>query len=213
MSTDFSDLNYYFTTLYADAYPQPIDTGHLTATEDLLAKWLPMIRIDGEKTVLDVGCGQGLAKEFFEQLDFKWKGCTLGQEDYDTCKALGYDIDQCDAQFLPYTNGQFKLIYARHVLEHVISPITVLMELHRVCVDGGLLIAVMPKPRLTKDGPGEILGGRQHYWLLLPEQWRPILARAGWDEIWFTETDNEMRWLCGKIRRPRPEEITSEAKS
>lgn len=183
MSEDFSDLARYLQELRGDPYPQPPDSGHEQHTLDILDKWIPRIKLTPPLSVLDVGCGQGIAHDYFESAGYRWKGVTVG-EDYKVCKQLGYDVDNLDFHFLPYPDNTFSIIYARHSLEHAVSPLTLLFELHRVCQTGGLLLAVLPRPRLQLDDPGEVLGGRNHYFVLLQQQWEVLFNRAGFRTIW-----------------------------
>jgi SAM-dependent methyltransferase len=45
---------------------------------------------------------------------------------------------------LPFTDGEFDLVYASHVLEHVHNYIPLILEIHRVLRPGGTFIAYVP---------------------------------------------------------------------
>jgi SAM-dependent methyltransferase len=94
---------------------------------------------------------------------------------------------------LPFDTGQFDLVFARHVLEHSPMPLLTLMEWHRVAKQW--LCVIVPDPRAFAPG------GRNHYYVLSKELWRPIIARAGWAVIWEEDTREpfEHRFMCEKV--------------
>ena len=58
----------------------------------------------------------------------------------------GVDL-QADLCALPFADGQFNVVYASHVLEHIKNDAQAIMEVKRVLSDGGL--AVLPVPVVT----------------------------------------------------------------
>jgi len=52
----------------------------------------------------------------------------------------------CDAQYLPFRNEMFEIVYASHVMEHVFNPIQFLNELKRVSKRK----VIIKVPRLTR---------------------------------------------------------------
>jgi SAM-dependent methyltransferase len=80
-------------------------------------------------SILDVACGPGVE---FTRWGDRWTGC-------DTCKALidhaaknGITVEYGDAEDLPYEDGSYEVVYARHVWEHLPTFKKALAEAMRV---------------------------------------------------------------------------------
>lgn len=188
---DYRHVERYLNELAGDVYGQPPDEGHQEALEEIAGKWLS--HLHGLQTILDVGCGQGQAFEVLGRYAQRVVGVTLGG-DAEVCREKGLDVHRADLAFLPFEDEVFDLVWARHIAEHAPAPLLALMEWHRVARQWLLLVT----PSLDHYGPG----GRNHYYVLLPEQWRALLERAGWHIIWTDESHaTEHRWLCEKVER------------
>jgi len=117
---------------------QPIDENHKRLSRDVIAEFEPMI--DG-KTVLDIGCGQGVAKVLWESLGYEWAGVTMSKEDCRVLSANGwryYKADMHDVRLCSYD-----ILYARHVLEHSPYPVIALKAWMQVAP---VMIVVVPAP-------------------------------------------------------------------
>ena len=171
---DYKRFDRHINSLIPDIYEQPPDEGHLEWAISAVDKLATIPQ--NLQTVLDVGCGQGFMKEYFEEiLEMEWSGITIG-EDYAIAKKAGIkQIYNIDMTFLPYIGPTFDLIFARHVLEHSPFPLITLMEWRRVCK--GYLLLVVPAP----DYWGYC--GRNHYHVMEKLQIKCLLNRAGWDII------------------------------
>jgi len=58
----------------------------------------------------------------------------------------------CDAHRLPFADGCFDGVVVQAVLEHVLSPATVVAEIHRVLRDGGIVYAETPFMQAVHEG-------------------------------------------------------------
>lgn len=98
-------------------------------------------------TILDVGCGSGIALEILKKTGFT--------------NAIGIDlVDKADATVLvrkadmhsiPYGDGSFDVIYSSHSLEHAYDPIKALSEFKRVLKPDGQLFLILPYPDVLYD--------------------------------------------------------------
>jgi SAM-dependent methyltransferase len=159
--------------------------------ENICKKWLPALA--NLKSILDVGCGQGQAFPILRQYAKRVEGVTLGT-DVDICLDKGLDVKLADMSFLPYPEGDFDLIFARHVLEHSPAPLLSLMEWRRVSRQW--LMLIMPDPVHY----GYV--GKNHYYVLAREQMDNLLGQAGWQAIWQDEgEETELRVFCEKVKR------------
>lgn len=94
---------------------------------DVLAQW--MARLAGQR-VLDIGCGRN-----------KTPGA-LGMDANPHADAdLVHNLD--DVPY-PFPAHAFDAVIGRHVIEHVQSPLAVIIELHRIVRPGGWVLLVAP---------------------------------------------------------------------
>ena len=199
---DWTRMDSYYTALCQDVYAQPPDDGHVAFAADAVSKVVRIVQ--GAKNVLDVGCGQGQCKPFLEALGLEWTGVVIG-EDYEVCRDNNLNVYDADMSFLPFDDGSFDLIFARHVLEHSPFPIMTLMEWRRVC--RGWLVVIAPAVENWD------VRGKNHYSMADHKMLDWYLNRAGWKAIHdrpFVSTDPLFieHWLraFAKANTPAPEE-------
>lgn len=88
--------------------------------------------------LLDLGCGKGYCMETFSKFGFDVRGCDI--------RPVNKKIDKVDLEKekLPYPDGCFDYVYAKHVIEHLQSPDNLLSEVWRVLKPGGRLLLFTP---------------------------------------------------------------------
>ena len=143
------------------------------------------------KTALDVGCGAGLLTEPLARLGASVPGIDASPEviavarEHAEAMALEIDYRAGDVQEL---QGQFDLVTAMEVIEHVAEPSTFLKALARRLAPGGLLILSTPNAtawsRLMMITVGEGLGripkGTHDFDNFIgPDRMKTLLADAG----------------------------------
>lgn len=187
---DYAHIDRYLNELLPDIYEQPPDDGHQAAIDYTVAHFIGPLKVD---SVLDVGCAQGQAFAGLQHYARRVVGVTLGN-DANICEAKGLEVYRFDMSFMPFGDGEFDVIFARHVIEHSPMPLVTLMEWHRIARRW----LVMVTPDLDHFGPG----GRNHYYVLRPDQWANLLTRAGWNIVKAEWQRNlEYRWLCERVER------------
>ncbi len=165
---DYSHIDDYLSFLLADVYPQPPDDGHTAWAIENISELMKNAGSFDE--VLDVGCGQGFCQEIFESYGKTYQGVAIGR-DVAVAKAEGKKVEDHDFSFLPYADGSFDFIYARHALEHSPMPLLTLMEWSRVSSKYIALVL----PAVEHWG----YGGLNHYFVLKPEQWKVLFNVVG----------------------------------
>ena len=202
VTRDYSHFERYLNELVGDIYPQPPDEGHQEAIEDICNEWLSLIMNGDIPSILDIGCGQGQAIPELQRYSKKVVGVTLGS-DAEVCRDNGFTCYNNDMSFLPFADGEFHLIFARHVLEHSPAPLLTLMEWHRIADQ--FLVLVVPKLEVYTAF------GQNHYYVLTADQWMNLLERAGWNVLWVKSDDShELRFFCEKVRRLAIQDIKDE---
>jgi len=146
--------------------------------------------LDG-KSALDVGCGAGLLAEPLARLGAKVIGVDASPEviavarGHAATMGLAIDYRVGDVQAL---EGQFDLVTAMEVIEHVADPAAFLKALAKRLASGGLL--VMSTPNATGwskllmitvgEGLGRIPRGTHDFdKFIAPERMKALLAEAG----------------------------------
>lgn len=144
------------------------------------------------KRALDVGCGAGLLAEPLARLDADVTGVDAAEENVTVARAhaegLGLTIDYRSGELAALGLGQFDLVTAMEVLEHVADKLAFLAELAGHLAPGGLLVLSTPnrtpQSRLLMVGLAEAVGAiprGTHHWsdFVTPAELSDLLDDAG----------------------------------
>ncbi|MGK4582802.1 methyltransferase domain-containing protein [Kitasatospora sp. HPMI-4] len=136
--------------VYTHGYQEPVLRSHRSRTAaDSAAYLLPELR-PGQR-LLDIGCGPGTITADLAEL----VGPTGRVVAVDTSaevleQAAGYAagrglsnvlFEVADVHRLPYRDGEFDVVHAHQVLQHVADPVAALREMRRVTASGGVVAA------------------------------------------------------------------------
>jgi SAM-dependent methyltransferase len=85
-----------------------------------------------------------------------------------------------------FADGEFAVVVALHLVEHLPDPAQTIRDIHRVLADGGIFLFATPHPnyslRRFKDHATDAIGkDPTHINVHPPEQWRDWLAESGFD--------------------------------
>lgn len=101
------------------------------------------VKPDGQKRVLDIGCGAG---NMFHHL--ARYGAVIGVDNHpkplEVAHQRGYDVRQGQAEKLPCDDASFDLIALLDTAEHCEDDGAVFRECHRVCAPEGHLVVTVP---------------------------------------------------------------------
>ncbi len=160
-----------------ETYPEPPSELHTIITRKMIDEFLNKHPLSENKRILDVGCGQGVALEYFESKGFSPIGITLNNEDLSVCRQKGYEVYEMDQSFLDFNDKEFDLIWCRHCLEHSIFPYLTLIEFFRVLKHKGYLYIEVPAP----DTSCNHQTNQNHYSVLNKSMWEELIRRTGFD--------------------------------
>jgi SAM-dependent methyltransferase len=153
-------------------YPEPPSRTHNEITLRAIDRFLSRHRLGGT-SVLDVGCGQGVALAEFVKRGLSPVGVTLG-EDYEVCRNKGYEVRDMDLSFLDFEDASFDLVWCRHAIEHSIFPYFTLIEMRRLLRPGGFIYVEVPAP----DTPCQHESNQNHFSVLGKRMWEALFRRA-----------------------------------
>ena len=144
------------------------------------------------KTALDVGCGAGLLCEPLARLGAAVTGVDAANENIAAAKAhaagSGLAIEYRAGELASLGLGQFDLVTAMEVLEHVADKQAFVSDLAAHLTPGGLMALSTPnrtpQSRLLLIGAAEAVGmvpRGTHHWedFATPDELRELLAHAG----------------------------------
>lgn len=118
--------------------------------------------------VLDAGAGGSKYRPFFSHCDYKTQDFCLYQGPL--VKYL-QPIDYIsDIAAVPLPDNSLDAILCTEVIEHVVDPMAVLAEFHRLLRPGGKLLLTSPLLSHLHMEPYHFYGGFTHYWY---EFWLP----------------------------------------
>lgn len=161
-----------------DTYAEPRTELHDGITNEMAEIVSKLLPVDGR--ILDVGCGQGPALEWFSNNGFEAIGITTNREDLMACISRHYSVRDCDQNNMPpMFTEHFDLVWARHVLEHSICPFWTLHEFKRVLKPGGILYVECPSPGTSSMHEANV----NHYSVLGWQAWASLLDRSGFEII------------------------------
>jgi SAM-dependent methyltransferase len=172
---DMNKLHDFLNRVAEDVYPEPPSSLHAEITCRALMKLHELFALKPGMKVLDVGCGQGPALEYFRGHGTDYLGITLGDEDIVACQAQGFHVEKMDQSFLKLSDESQDVVWARHVIEHSIFPLFTLHGFNRVLRHGGMLYLEVPAPETSchhERNPN-------HYSLFGKGCWRALIERSG----------------------------------
>lgn len=128
--------------LSLDPLQTRIDT-HVRYSErsyDLEADVISALSLQPGASVLDIGFGTG---SFLRRLGDGYTLTGVDTSDAAIAAADGFTARWADAQDLPFEDGSFDAVTARHMLYHVPDPVRAISEARRVLRSGGIFAAVV----------------------------------------------------------------------
>lgn len=144
------------------------------------------------KSALDVGCGAGLLCEPLARLGAQVTGVDAAPENAAAAaihaEGAGLDIRYMAGEIGALDIGQFDLVTAMEVIEHVADKPAFVAELaSRLAPDGLMILSTpnrTPQSRLLMIGAAETFGlipRGTHHWddFITPDELRDLLAEAG----------------------------------
>lgn len=100
---------------------------------------------DHPSKILEIGCGPRLTVEGSVGLDMISKGYHNPHIEGESVAKFTHDLNSGN---MPFNDESYRIVIARHVIEHCIDPIAVLRDIYRVLTIDGKLIAAIPDEKI-----------------------------------------------------------------
>lgn len=120
--------------------------GYKNNWDDWLFRELILAHLRSDMTILDLGAGAGA----LSQMNFRGYARFVCGVDLDVRVKQNPMLDEAriaDAGGIPYDAGQFDLVFANNVLEHLDEPLAVFLEVARILKPGGVFLFKTPNRR------------------------------------------------------------------
>lgn len=139
------------------------------------------------RDVLDLGCSVGYVLEAARREGLSAAGLDTAAFAVEACRSRGFRAEQGTLDALPFPDGSFDIVTAKHVLEHTERPLAALAEIRRVLRPGGVLLVVVPDAgywkRFLMPRRGGFFrpdrAGWQHHVYYAPPHLADACSRAG----------------------------------
>lgn len=112
---------------------------------EFLQQALPAVKLDSASRVLDIGCANGMVLRSLPSHIHR-TGVDISESLLQRVRQAGIETIQCDFDNnpLPLPNGQFDLVLANDVIEHVLHTDHLMNEMNRVLKADGYLVVSIP---------------------------------------------------------------------
>ena len=120
--------------------------------------------INGQKLrILDVGCGSGDNAKLLKLLGHRVDGITISDVEADIVKNIVENVYIFNLENgLPELSGNYDIILCSHVIEHIVYPEKLMLDIKRLCNHGAQLVVALPNLMNYKSRI-EILKGNFEY--------------------------------------------------
>ncbi|MFN7696690.1 MAG: methyltransferase domain-containing protein [Deltaproteobacteria bacterium] len=119
-------------------------------------------------------------------------------------RSLGFEVRTGTAEFIPWEDASFDVVFLRHVIEHVLDPARAIAEALRVLVPGGLLSLLTPNAASrSHERFGAFWRGLEsprHLQLFTPPSLASLCANAG-ARVPRAGASDRSAWYVEKLSR------------
>jgi len=200
---DKTKFDRYTKKIYSTIYSEPETPNfHVPLIKQSVENFVPLMKLDNNSFILDIGCGQGTFAKQMKELGYpQVVGVTMSQDDYLACQKEGLIVRKGDMSDLEDEDDSVDGIWCRHAIEHSPFPLLTLLEFNRVMKRGARLYLEVPAPdteRYHEDNPN-------HYSVMGERMWVNLLYRAGFESeqtgIWEFKVsqdgvEKQEKFLC-----------------
>ena len=190
---------------YGDYY-----THHGIDEPPLVARRLTEITADFSRyrqtnRLLDVGCGAGSLLQAARDNGWDAQGIDVSVSAVSHSRNLGFEVFHGELKEAQLAKGQFDVITAVEILEHLSDPATVVNEIHRLLRPGGLFWLTTPNCRSLAArlmGLGwRVVSPPEHLQLFSVEGLQTLLLRAGFTEVQLKTSGGNPIDLCRALKK------------
>ena len=170
------------------------ETKYAKAWEDSEGEVIRGMILPTDKAILDLGCGGNKTVKRAVGIDFVPKGERISTLDGDPISDA--DIVADISRDLPVADGSQDIIIVRHVLEHMVDQVAVLLEWVKKLKKGGRLILAVPNEEWHQTIPMNI----EHVHAFTPSSTLTLLTAIGLDTK-IHDSKNSISFIAEGVKR------------
>ena len=126
-------------------------------------------KLKKDTSILDIGCGWGLALEYFKNKGMEGYGFDPAIEAVNYGKQKGLNLMHAGLQSMDVFNGKkFDIITILNVLEHLADPTLALEQIKKILKDDGILLIDVPNEFNEFQTSGRDIHKLNDWWLAPP---------------------------------------------
>ena len=137
--------------------------------------------------LLDVGCGGGALLNAARTNGWNAQGVDVSESVAEHVRSLGFDVFKGELHEAGFSDGEFDVVTAAELVEHLFDPFSVLKEIQRILRPGGILWTTTPHWRgLSARLLGlkwRVVAPPEHLQLFSMNGLRTLLANAGFGSV------------------------------
>lgn len=176
---------------FSTVYTEEQTPMHTEITAHQFQSFLDIAKPQPGETILDFGCGMGVAWPYMRAAGLPIKAITPNLEEATLARDSGihsfYSLSAMEQYYNSGYRGECKFnhIWSRHSLEHVINPFETLLAFKRLLHSGGCVYIEVPAP----DTACEHENNPNHYSVLGDRMWKSLFEKAGLSLYCFGHLD------------------------
>lgn len=175
------------------AYAQVLHTANVKADTALGKQWrdyrdrgrMNVLRsVAPSGTIVDVGTGEGMFMRAARAAgNWMLVGTDYSEVNVERLRADGFDARLGTLEGVGIEPGSVDVVWASHVIEHMIDPVAFLQTVWRYLKPGGALVVFIPSQTTMRARTGTSswhhVNPPGHLWSFRPETFRPVVERSG----------------------------------
>ena len=153
----------------------------------------------GNKTVIEIGCGDGQFLEIFRELNLFVDGLEIGKENYIKCIKSGFNVINDNVYTLPFNS--YDVFCTFHYLEHLIDPLIFMCTLYDRLSPNGIGLIEVPDYDLIEKNNVWLEFTKDHRYYYNKRTLSYLLLKAGF-EIDSMISNIDTLCLTAVVRKP-----------
>lgn len=169
---NYSNFEKHLQKIYSEIYNEPRSLQHVNATREMLEEFCKDLSFSN---VIELGCGTAPALDFLKGWGKETMGVTLGKEE------VNHPALREDMHFTVIPDQSYDMVIARHILEHSLMPLILLMEMRRIVRKYAVVVVPIPDERMIQH--------KNHYSVFPKENWDWLFKLSNWKILKFKQVD------------------------
>lgn len=176
---NINKLELFLEKIKNDIPSEPHSDFHINITYSMFEEFINDFNLGIGDKVLDIGCGQGVALLFFDNVGMLARGITQSPNNLALCQERNLNASLMNYSFLDFENESFDVVWCRHVLQLSTTPYFDLSEIYRVLKSPGYLYLEVPAPNTVSKHESK----ENNYSVFDKNLWDSLLTKTGFEVV------------------------------